>query len=301
MRRSVTLCEVGPRDGLQNEARVLPPEIRADLSRRLIAAGLRRVEVASFVSATRVPQMADAEAVVAAVQPPEGAVLAGLVLNERGCERALASGLRAINYAFPVTESFCQRNQGQSVSDAIDSAKRVADRCREAGAELAVYLAAAFGCPYEGPVPPERVLATAEMVLGTGPDVVYVADTIGVGVPTQVQTLPKGLQNLGASRVGCHFHDTRNTGVANAVAALDCGVDVLDSSVGGAGGCPFAPGATGNVATEDLVYVLDRMGVDTGVDIEAVIAVARWLGEQLGKDLPSHLARAGDFGRVQRV
>jgi len=294
---SLTLCDVGPRDGLQNESVTLPPIERAELCDRLLASGLRAVEAASFVNPRLVPQMVGAEEVVAAVRRREGAVLSGLALNERGFDRALAARVDEIHYAFPVTETFARRNQNTTVTDGIATAVRLVRRAREAGAPITVTLIVAFGCPFEGRVEPAHVLRVAEQVMKAAPDTLVVADTIGVGVPRQTRELIEGLVRLGVA-AGGHFHNTRNTGLANAMAALDAGATLLDASVGGTGGCPFAPRATGNIPTEDLVYMLHGMGVQTGIDLEALMETSRWLGRRLGKELPAMVTRAGDFPPV---
>lgn len=293
----VTIVEVGPRDGLQNEATILEPAVRAELCHRLAAAGLPRIEAASFVNPKRVPQMAGAEEVLAATQRRPGTTYAGLVLNERGYERAVAAGVDEIHYAFPVTDTFALRNQNATVADSVELAGRLVARAREDGLRISVTLSVAFGCPFEGRVAPERVLQIAEQVQAAGPDEIILADTIGVGVPRQVRELVEGTRALGAT-VGCHFHNTRNTGIANALAAVESGAMILDASVGGTGGCPFAPRATGNIATEDLVYLLHGMGYETGVDLQALIACAEWLAERLGRELPGQVYRAGGFAPV---
>ena len=294
---NVIICDVGPRDGLQNEDTTLSPGVRAELCDRLAAAGVPRVEAVSFVNPKRVPQMAGAEEVMAAIDRREGTVYAGLVLNERGYERALAAGVDEVHYAFPVTDEFARRNQNTTVEGALDTSDVLVNRAANDAIRITVTLSVAFGCPFEGAVDPERVLEIARRVAATGPDEIVLADTIGVGVPSQVETLVRGTAALGAT-VGCHFHNTRNTGFANAVAAIDAGATVLDASLGGTGGCPFAPRATGNIATEDLVYLLHGMGHETGIDLDALIGHAVWLGEQLGKELPGQLHKAGTFAPV---
>jgi isopropylmalate/homocitrate/citramalate synthase len=290
----VEIVDVGPRDGLQNEDKMLSPEVRAELCDRLTAAGLPRVEAASFVNPKRVPQMAGAEDVMDGLSRREGTVYAGLVLNERGYERAIGAGVDEVRYAFPVTETFARRNQNTTVEDATALAGRLVERARLDGVRVSVTLSAAFGDPFEGRVEPEHVLSIAEKVAEAHPDEVILADTIGVGVPTQVRRLVTGVAAMGVT-AGCHFHDTRNTGMANAVAAVEAGATVLDAAVGGTGGCPFAPRATGNIATEDLVYLLHGMGHETGVDLEALIDVAGWMAERLGKELPGQVYKAGNF------
>ena len=288
------ICDVGPRDGLQNESKTLPPALRAELSDRLASAGLKRIEAASFVNPKLVPQMAGAEEVMAALHRQPGTAYAGLVLNEQGYERALAAGVDEVHYAFSATDEFGRRNQNATTQEGLKTALSLVTRARSDRMPITVTLSVAFGCPFEGPVPAERVLNIVEQLMAVPADEICLADTIGVGVPTQVKELVGGAIRLGAT-VGAHFHNTRNTGYANAVAALDEGVVSLDASVGGAGGCPFAPKATGNIATEDLVYLLRGLGVDTGIDLDALIATSQWLSGQLGKELPGMLARAGDF------
>jgi (R)-citramalyl-CoA lyase len=290
----VELVDVGPRDGLQNEKETLPPETRAELCDRLASAGLPRVEAASFVNPKRVPQMAGAEEVMNGLRRREETVYAGLVLNEKGYERAVKAGVDEVRYAFPVTETFAMKNQNTPVADATALAGRLVERSRLDGVRVSITLSAAFGDPFEGKVDPNHVLAIAEKVSEAHPDEVVLADTIGVGVPTQVRRLVAGVAEMNVT-VGCHFHDTRNTGIANSAAAVESGATVLDASVGGTGGCPFAPRATGNIATEDLVYMLHGMGYETGIDLEALIEVAAWLAERLGRELPGQVYKAGNF------
>jgi isopropylmalate/homocitrate/citramalate synthase len=292
----VTVYEVGPRDGLQNEPDVLATEVRAELVRRLVAAGVRAVEVVSFVDPRRVPQMAGAEDVVAVLERAPGVAYAGLALNERGFDRLAKAGLDEVRFAFGVTESFNQRNQGATVDASLEAAARIVSRGRESGLLSAVTLSVAFGCPFEGEVNPRHVLALAERVAALEPDALLLADTIGVAVPRDVHALVAGVATLGPP-VGGHFHNTRNTGYANALAALEAGATVLDASVGGLGGCPFAPKATGNIATEDLVYLLHREGIETGIDLDRLITVSEWLEGILGRRLEGQLYRAGSFPR----
>jgi isopropylmalate/homocitrate/citramalate synthase len=288
------LREVGPRDGLQNEEQVLPPETRAELVDRLVAAGLKRIEAASFVNPERVPQMAGAEEVVAALDRREGVTYSGLALNERGYERLRETGLDEVSFAVGATETFSERNAGVSVEGALEDAERIVKRAKQDGLRASVTISVAFGCPFEGVVDPQRVLAMAERLAATEADELVLADTIGVGTPTNVWALVEQVAAFGKP-VGGHFHNTRNTGYANAYAAVGAGASMLDASVGGLGGCPFAPKATGNVATEDLVYMLEGEGVETGVDLDALIAVSQWLEELLGRQLEGYLYRAGRF------
>jgi isopropylmalate/homocitrate/citramalate synthase len=290
----VIVCDVGPRDGLQNEERVLEPAVRAELCDKLAAAGLKRIQAASFVNPKLVPQMAGAEDVMAALHRRPGTSYAGLVLNEKGYDRAIAAGVDEVHYAFAATDEFGRRNQNATTEEGLKTALSLVAKARSDRVPVTVTISVAFGCPFEGVVPVPRVLDLVERLMAIPPDEVCLADTIGVGVPSQVKALVRGARELGAA-VGAHFHNTRNTGYANAVTALERGVVSLDASVGGAGGCPFAPKATGNIATEDLDYLLRGMGVDTGIDLDALIECSRWLGLQLGKELPGMVARAGDF------
>jgi hydroxymethylglutaryl-CoA lyase/(R)-citramalyl-CoA lyase len=288
------VSEVGPRDGLQNEAKTLQPAVRAELCDRLAAAGLKRIEAASFVNPKIVPQMAGAEEVMAVLHRKPDTVYAGLVLNEKGYERAVAAGVDEIHYAFSAADEFGRRNQNATTDEGVKTALALVARARSDRIPVTVTISVAFGSPFDGPVPAARVLHIVERLMAVPPDEICLADTIGVGVPSQVRELVRGAKVTGAA-VGAHFHNTRNTGYANAVAALEEGVVSLDASVGGAGGCPFAPKATGNIATEDLIYLLRGLGVETGSDLDALIETSRWLGNQLGKELPGMLARAGDY------
>jgi isopropylmalate/homocitrate/citramalate synthase len=281
----VILCDVGPRDGLQNEPDVLPPSVRAELVNMLSAAGLPRVEAVSFVRDDRVPQMAGAEEVVGALERRDGTAYAGLVLNEHGYERLRATRLDRVNVTLAATDSFSQRNANATVADAAARVEQILDA---ADRPATVTISVAFGCPFEGRVDPDVVVALAERFRRA--DEVVLADTIGVGTPKQVHGLTERVAALGGT-VGGHFHNTRNTGYANAVAALDAGATVLDASIGGLGGCPFAPRATGNIATEDLVYLLEGDGVSTGVDLDALVAISQWLEQLLGRQLPGQVYR----------
>jgi len=281
----VTLCDVGPRDGLQNEPETLAPAVRAELVNRLAASGLPRVEAVSFVRDERVPQMAGAEAVVGAIERRRGVEYSGLVLNERGWERFRATGLDRVNVTFAATETFNERNGNASLAEAVARANAIVDA---AGVPATVTISVSFGCPFEGRVDPARVVELAAPFAGRAE--VVLADTIGVATPSHVRSL---VTRAGAD--GFHGHNTRNTGYANALAALDAGARVLDASIGGLGGCPYAPRATGNIATEDLVYLLEGEGVDTGIDLEALIAVSEWLEGLLGRRLEGYVYRAGGW------
>jgi isopropylmalate/homocitrate/citramalate synthase len=282
----VLVCDVGPRDGLQNEPEVLPPETRAELVDRLAAAGLRRIEAVSFVRSDRVPQMADAEAVVATLGERAGVELSGLVLNERGWERFAAAGLDRVNVTFAATEAFNLRNGNATLADAVDRADAILAAAGETPATVTI--SCSFGCPFEGHVDPGVVAELASRFADRAE--VVLADTIGVATPSAVRSLVER-----SSADGFHGHNTRNTGYANCLAALDAGARVLDASVGGLGGCPFSPRATGNVATEDLVYLLEGEGVETGIDLDALVAVSSWLEGLLGRTLEGYVYRAGGW------
>ncbi len=305
--RDVEVVEVGPRDGLQNEDTLLPSEVKVELVRRALAAGVRRVEVTSFVHPRLVPQMADAEAVMAGVLAedflPDGlerddVAYIGLVLNGRGLDRALAAGVDEVNVVVAASETFSRRNQNTGVDEMLDVADDIAARAAAAGVRRSAVVSTAFGCPFEGEVAPEAVLAVVRRCLDAGYTEVALADTIGVGVPAQVRELVAGVRALPGGegvRLRAHFHNTRNTGYANALAAVEVGVQVLDASLGGIGGCPFAPNATGNIATEDLQYLLERSGWRTGLHLAGLAATGSWVSERLGKEAPALLGRAGVF------
>jgi isopropylmalate/homocitrate/citramalate synthase len=285
--RAVTICDVGPRDGLQNEPETLPPSTRAELVNRLATAGLPRIEAVSFVRDDRVPQMAGAEEVVAGTERREGTEYAGLVLNLKGYERLRETGLDRVNCTLAATDSFNRRNGNMSLDQALTQAQAILGVSE---LPTTVTVSVAFGCPFEGRVDPGRVADLSEQL---GGDELVLADTIGVATPTQVKRL---VEHVSGSRpVGVHLHNTRNTGFANAYAALEAGAALFDASVGGLGGCPYAPRATGNIATEDLVYLLEGEGVETGVDLEALIGIAEWLEEVLGRQLEGQVYRAGPF------
>ena len=286
-----TIVEVSPRDGLQNEKRPVSTAQKLQLIAALVDAGVRRIEATSFVNPARVPQMADAEAVMAGVPRDRGVSYSGLVLNERGADRAIAAGCDELTYVVVASETFSQRNQGQTTAEGLAAWARVAKLARGAGRRVSVTVAAAFGCPFEGRVDPARVIGIASRVCEAEPDELALADTIGVATPAQVASLFTQLQAQ-ARPLRAHFHNTRNTGgYANAHAAILAGVSVLDSSAGGIGGCPFAPRATGNIATEDLIYLLDGLGVEHGVNGGRVAALDGWLAEAVGHPVPGHLGK----------
>jgi hydroxymethylglutaryl-CoA lyase/(R)-citramalyl-CoA lyase len=281
----VILCDVGPRDGLQNEPDRLDPSVRAELVDRLAAAGLPRIEAVSFVRDDRVPQMAGAEQVVAAIERRDGVEYSGLVLNERGYERFREAALDRVNVTFAATEAFNRANGNASLEEAI---ARVESILAAADVPATVTISCSFGCPFEGPVAPGRVAELAARF--TGRAEVVLADTIGVATPSRVGALVERTR-----AEGFHGHNTRNTGYANCLAAVEAGASVLDASIGGLGGCPYAPRATGNVATEDLVYLLEGEGIETGVDLDALIGISEWLEQLLGRQLEGYVYRAGPW------
>jgi hydroxymethylglutaryl-CoA lyase len=300
MRKFIEIVEVGPRDGLQNEPGVLPTAVKVELINRLAASGLKRIEVASFVNPTKVPQMADAEQVLSALPKQGGTRYIGLVLNRKGFDRAQAAGCREIGMALAVSDTFNRRNQRVGTEESIEEWLDIANAARDAGITAHITLSTSFGCPFEGEVSPEKVVGVAIRVAAGNPTELVLADTIGAGVPSQVTDLVGRVRAaLPELRLRCHFHNTRNTGLANAYAAAQTGVDILDASVGGIGGCPFAPGATGNIPTEDLLYMLHRSGFETGVNIERLIDTGKWLQQQLGRPVPGLLVKAGLFPRAQ--
>lgn len=297
---SIQIVEVGPRDGLQNEPDIVSTAGKLEMIGRMIGAGARRLEVASFVHPQRVPQMADAEAVIAGLPDRQDVSYIGLTLNKRGVLRALATkeggrrGVDEIGCVIVATDTFGQKNQGQTVAEGIAEASEMIRFARENGLIAQVTISAAFGCPFEGDVPAQRIVDIARAVLEAGPSEIALADTIGVGVPAQVSDLYGRLREFVPASIPlrAHFHNTRGTGIANAWAAIQAGVSVLDASLGGLGGCPFAPKATGNIATEELIYLAERSGLDHGMNLDAAIAANRWMAGILGRELPSLVARA---------
>lgn len=293
--RPISILEVSPRDGLQNEKTALTTADKVALIARARAAGLARIEVASFVNPARVPQMADAEAVIAAL-PDDGGVYVGLVLNEKGAERALATKVQELGAVTVASDTFAQKNQGQTAAQSVEVALAIVRRARKAGRRVNVTISAAFGCPFEGEVPQARVVEMVKAIAAAGPDDIALADTIGAGDPWRVRAMIGEIRRAAPHvKLRGHFHNTRNTGLANAFAAVEAGVETLDASIGGVGGCPFAPAATGNVPTEDIAYMLARGGVGTGVDLGALISTTAWLSEKIGRPLPAMVSRAGLF------
>ncbi len=293
----IEICEVSPRDGLQNEAVLFSTEDKIELITRIIRAGIRRIEVTSFVNPKRVPQLADAAEVMAGLPRQADVRYIGLIMNPRGLERALLARVHEVNIVVVATDTFCGKNQGMTTQQSIEVATGLVAMAREAGIASTITIGAAFGCPFEGEVSLGRITEVISQVVDAGADELALADTIGVAVPRDI------LQRVGIARqyatpglpIRLHLHDTRHTAVANAVAALSAGVSVLDSSIGGMGGCPFAPNATGNVATEDLLYLFDRLDVETGIEFDRIIETTEWLEGKLSKHLPGALLRAGIF------
>ena len=288
----IDLVEVGARDGLQNEDAILTTAVKVELIERMVGAGSRRIEVASFVNPERVPQMADAESVVSALGPsPSGSSYIGLVLNRRGLERAISTTIDEVNFVVGATAGFNQANAGatqdETMTEITQMMADVGDRA------TTVTISVAFGCPYEGGVPVADVVRLAESAATAGADEIALGDTIGVAVPTQVVEVITAVREVTDVPLRCHFHDTRNTAVANVATVYAAGIRSFDASVGGAGGCPFAPNATGNVATEDLLFLFERMGVETAIDPADTIETARWLATQIGRELPGAVSRAG--------
>jgi len=297
--RSISIIEVGPRDGLQSEPEILPTEAKIEFIRRALDAGVRALEVTSFVHPKRVPQMADAEAVIAGLPQLPGVRYIGLVLNHKGFERARDARLGEIGMAVVASDTYNQRNQGVPTRESVRAWLDISREARAAGMKANVMVSSAFGCPFEGEVPLSRVLALVDELLEGEPVEIGIADSIGVGVPAQVTEMLGAIRERApAVPIRCHFHNTRNTGLANAQAALDAGASSLDASIGGIGGCPFAPAATGNIPTDDLLYMLERSGVATGVSLEKIVETSRWLHQQLGRSTPAMLPKAGIFPKV---
>src|SRR4051794_1999835 len=295
-RRTIEIVEVGPRDGLQDEPAIVSTEDKIAYIQQTVRAGIERVEVASFANPKRVPQMADAEAVIARLADTRLRPI-GLVLNERGLDRALAAGIGEINAVVVVTDTFSRENQGMSTAEATAMWKRVATRAHEAGVRAGVTLSAAFGCPFEGEVPSARVIEIAKAVADAGADEIALADTIGAAVPTQTEDLVAAVAEATGVPMRVHLHNSRNTGLANAVAAIRGGAQALDASTGGIGGCPFAPGATGNIATEDLVHMLEHMGISTGANVDVLLQTVGLVERIVGHPVPGMLSKAGVFPR----
>ncbi len=298
---AVEMVEVSPRDGLQNERREVSTEDKLALIGRAIAAGSRRIEVTSFVNPRAVPQMADAEAVCDGLPDREDVTYIGLVMNMRGAERAIATGrIDQLGAVAVSTDQFAMANQGQTSDGSVEACREIIARARDEGLTAQATIAASFGCPFEGEVAEDRVLAMATAIAEAGPVEIALADTIGVGNPAHVERLVARVRAaIHPLPVRVHFHNTRGTGLANVWAAIGAGARVVDASIGGLGGCPFAPGAAGNVATEDVAYMLERAGIATGLDLDQLIDTNRWLAGVMGKDLPAMVGKAGGFPKPE--
>ena len=293
----VSICDVAARDGLQSEKRIWSVAERVELINRLAKTGIPRIEAVSFVNPKRVPQMADAEKVMAQIDREVDVRIAGLALNMRGVERALDAGVDEVRYVVVASETFNQKNQGASIAETMTGLESIAGRVKASGKVFSAVIGASFGCPFEGEITTEAVVNIGVRLQALGVDEILLADTIGCAVPSEVRERVDGLQSVleDSTAVGCHFHNTRNTGIANAVAAVESGVRILDASVGGIGGCPFAPRATGNISTEDLVYVLRNMGYETSINLPRLIDVATWVEDYFDDPLPGQVMKAGLF------
>jgi hydroxymethylglutaryl-CoA lyase len=294
----IEIVEVAARDGLQNESVVFSTADKLEMISRAIAAGSKRIEVASFVHPGRVPQMADAEAVCAGltVRAPEDVIYIGLVLNKRGALRALETQVHELGAVVSASDGFGRNNQGRTSDETADDAIEIIRLAKEHGRAAQVTISVAFGCPFDGEIAPERVATLVRRLAAAGPREIALGDTIGVAVPKQVRAVMAAVQAAAPGvPIRLHFHDTRNTAIANAWAGLEAGATTLDASIGGIGGCPFAPNATGNVATEDLQYMLQRSGVETGLKLDGLIETAKWISSKMGRVLPGLVSRAGGF------
>lgn len=297
MTRAIEIVEVGPRDGLQNDPVLMPTEVKLEFIDRLIDCGVKRMEVASFVHPKLVPAMADSDAIMAAVPRDKGIKYIGLALNERGTRRALETRCDEVNFVMVASEGFGKRNQNATPEETADLFDKIAVLAHDDGVPVSVTISVAFGDPFDGEVPVETLAMLASRAVASGATEIALGDTIGVANPWDVKTRIDAVRNAAPdARLRLHFHNTRNTAMANIYAAIEAGVDVIDASVGGIGGCPFAPKATGNVATEDVVYMLDRAGYETGLDLDKLIETAKWLeAEGLKHPVESALSKAGGF------
>ena len=292
----VSILEVGPRDGLQSEPEILPTEIKKEFITRTINAGIKNIEVTSFVHPKKVPQMADAEKLVESLPDRDDVTYIGLIMNQRGFERARDCGIDEVGMVIVSTDTYNMKNQNVVTQQSIDNWLDIASSAKSAGIRTSVVIACSFGCPYEGEVDPEHVASIAEQILQGEPDVIGLADSVGVAVPNQVKTTFALIKDLAPTiPLRTHLHNTRNTGLANAAAAVEAGVTIIDASTGGIGGCPFAPKATGNIPTDDLLYMLDRSGIETGVNLKEIVKTTDWLENQLGRSVPAMVPKAGIF------
>ena len=292
----VSILEVGPRDGLQSEPEILPTEIKKEFITRTINAGIKNIEVTSFVHPKKVPQMADAEKLVESLPDRDDVTYIGLIMNQRGFERARDCGIDEVGMVIVSTDTYNMKNQNVVTQQSIDNWLDIASSAKSAGIRTSVVIACSFGCPYEGEVDPEHIASIAEQILKGEPDVIGLADSVGVAVPNQIKTTFALIKDLAPTiPLRTHLHNTRNTGLANAAAAVEAGVSIIDASTGGIGGCPFAPKATGNIPTDDLLYMLDRSGIETGVNLKEIVKTTDWLENQLGRTVPAMVPKAGIF------
>ena len=292
----ISILEVGPRDGLQSEPEILPTEVKKEFITRTINAGIKQIEVTSFVHPKKVPQMADAEKLVESLPENDDVTYIGLIMNQRGFERARDCGIDEVGMVIVSTDTYNMKNQNVVTQESIDNWLSIAAEAKSAGIRTSVVIACSFGCPYEGEIDPEHIASIAEQVLEGKPDVLGLADSVGVAVPSQIKRTFSLVKELAPSiPLRTHLHNTRNTGLANAAAAVEAGVSIIDASTGGIGGCPFAPRATGNIPTDDLLYMLDRSGIETGVDLRQVVKTTDWLEAQLGRAVPAMVPKAGIF------
>ena len=292
----VSILEVGPRDGLQSEPEIMPTETKKEFIVRTVDAGIKKIEVTSFVHPKKVPQMADAEKLVESLPDYDDVSYIGLIMNQKGFERAKNCGIQEVGMVIVSTDTYNMRNQGVTTQQSIDNWLEIASEAQSAGIKTNVVIACAFGCPYEGEVDPEKIVEIAEKALQGSPDILGLADSVGVAVPNQVKNVFSLIKELNPDiPLRTHLHNTRNTGLANAAAAIDSGVSIIDASTGGIGGCPFAPKATGNIPTDDLLYMLDRSNIETGVNLNDVVQTTQWLEEKLGRNVPAMVPKAGIF------
>ena len=292
----VSICEVGPRDGLQSEPELLSTEVKKEFITRSVNAGIKNIEVTSFVHPKKVPQMADAEELVASLPEYDDVSYIGLIMNQRGFQRAKDCGIKEVGMVIVSTDTYNMKNQGVVTQQSIDNWLEISAEAKSSGIRTNVLIACSFGCPYEGEVDPNHIAVIAEKVLEGNPDIIGLADSVGVAVPNQIKKTFSLIKDLAPNLpLRTHLHNTRNTGLANAAAAIDAGVTIIDSSTGGIGGCPFAPKATGNIPTDDLLYMLNRSGVETGVDLNLVVENSEWLETKLGRAVPAMVPKAGIF------
>ena len=292
----ISILEVGPRDGLQSEPEILPTEVKKEFITRTINAGIKQIEVTSFVHPKKVPQMADAEKLVESLPENDDVTYIGLIMNQRGFERARDCGIDEVGMVIVSTDTYNMKNQNVVTQESIDNWLSIAAEAKSAGIRTSVVIACSFGCPYEGEVDPEHIAEIAEKVLKGNPDIIGLADSVGVAVPNQIKKTFSLIKELApALPLRTHLHNTRNTGLANAAAAIEAGVTIVDASTGGIGGCPFAPKATGNIPTDDLLYMLNRSGIETGVDLNQIVENSEWLESELGRAVPAMVPKAGIF------